>query len=103
MNTPSTLTIETNVRLHQNAHRPATLSNILFDAVSRFKATFGAPSSNVVAQRPPGYRISDPVRHTSFGVGRVVSTWPDGRLLVRFDGMGKNRLVFPSVLKRVDR
>jgi hypothetical protein len=44
------------------------------------------------------YRLGQIVHHSRFGTGRVVAHWPDGTLLVKFDGAVKNRLVFPSLL-----
>lgn len=38
------------------------------------------------------------VRHGGYGVGQVVSHWPDGRILVRFERLGENLLVWPSTL-----
>jgi hypothetical protein len=46
------------------------------------------------------YRLGEAVSHHQFGAGQVLARWPDGSLLVRFDGAVKNRLVWPSLLQR---
>lgn len=45
------------------------------------------------------FRLGDLVRHGRYGAGRVQAHWPDGTVLVRFDRVGRNRLVWPSFLE----
>ena len=47
-------------------------------------------------------RLGEAVRHSGFGAGQVLAHWPDGTLLVRFDNLAKNRLVWPSFLSRAN-
>jgi hypothetical protein len=47
------------------------------------------------------YQLGSRVEHGGYGAGRIVSHFPDGRLLVRFDKENKNRLVFPSFLIQI--
>jgi hypothetical protein len=48
----------------------------------------------------PVYRLGDSVRHGRYGTGRVMARMPDGRLQIRFDGVGKSQMIFPSLLQR---
>ena len=38
------------------------------------------------------------VWHCTYGNGHVLAHWPDGRLLIAFDRMADNQLIFPSML-----
>jgi hypothetical protein len=102
MNTPSTLTISTSIQRKQEAERSRSLLNSIFEVPARIRMALADQAGMPIASQAPVYRASEPVRHSRFGMGRVVSAWPDGRLLVRFDSLEKNQLVFPSFLKRVN-
>jgi hypothetical protein len=47
-------------------------------------------------------QLGEAVRHSGHGVGRVLAHWADGTVLVRFDDLAKNQLVWPSFLDRVN-
>jgi hypothetical protein len=47
-------------------------------------------------------RLGEIVRHSRYGAGRVLAHWPDGTVLVRFDGLAKNQLIWPSFLDRAN-
>ena len=49
----------------------------------------------------PDYRLGEPVYHGRYGVGQVMAQLPDGRLQIRFDGVRKSRMIFPSFINRV--
>jgi hypothetical protein len=46
--------------------------------------------------------LGEAVNHNQWGNGQIMAHWPDGSLLVKFDGAVKNRLVFPTLLDRVN-
>jgi hypothetical protein len=75
-------------------------------AARRYAITPLARVFTPVRNTPPrsghGYRLGEAVYHGLFGSGRVISHVPDGRLLVRFERSGRNRLVFPSFLGWAD-
>jgi hypothetical protein len=47
-------------------------------------------------------QLGDAVRHSRHGVGRVLAHWADGTILVRFDNLTQNQLIWPSFLDRVN-
>jgi len=49
---------------------------------------------------PPVLQLGDTVRHGRFGTGQVMARLPDGRLQIRFDGVEKSLMIFPSLLQR---
>ncbi len=59
---------------------------------------FGGASSAAKAK----LRLGENVRHSRYGTGRVLAHWADGTVLVRFDDLVKNELIWPSFLDRAD-
>ncbi len=47
-------------------------------------------------------QLGEAVRHSRHGVGRVLAHWADGTILVRFDNLAQNQLIWPSFLDRVN-
>ena len=47
-------------------------------------------------------RLGENVRHSRYGTGRVLAHWSDGTVLVRFDNLAKNQLIWPSFLDRAN-
>ncbi len=47
-------------------------------------------------------RLGETVRHSRHGVGRVLAHWADGTILVRFDSLAQNQLIWPAFLDRVN-
>jgi hypothetical protein len=47
-------------------------------------------------------RLGESVQHSRYGAGRVLAHWADGTVLVRFDGLAKNQLIWPSFLDRAN-
>ena len=98
MNIPSILEISNEVRSKDWVYQLAAPLRRLGSSLAKFRMEkglgFGRASSGIASS----YRLGEAVNHDQFGSGRVVSQWPDGRLLVRFDGEVKSRLVFPSIL-----
>ena len=92
MNAPSALTISKGIQ-STKAYRLTTLLKTL--TVSIAGAT---KAKNFRSNVTPAYRLGETVNHGGFGVGRVMAHWPDGRILIRFDGKARNQLVFPSLL-----
>ena len=45
-------------------------------------------------------RLGENVQHSRYGTGRVLAHWPGGTVLVRFDNLAKNQLIWPSFLDR---
>lgn len=67
-----------------------------------------AQAASVQGLSPAGYgkadskfRLGDVVHHGRFGPGRVLAHWPDGTVMVRFDRLAKNRLVWPAFLNGI--
>jgi hypothetical protein len=50
----------------------------------------------------PKLRLGENVRHSRFGTGWVLAHWSDGTVLVRFDNLAKNQLIWPSFLDRAN-
>ena len=46
-------------------------------------------------------QLGEAVVHSHHGVGRVLAHWADGTILVRFDSLAQNQLIWPSFLDRV--
>ena len=61
---------------------------------NRFGGTSSAAESKL--------RLGENVRHSRHGTGRVLAHWADGTVLVRFDDLAKNELIWPSFLDRAD-
>jgi len=55
-----------------------------------------SPSSKTKLQ------LGEAVRHSRHGLGRVLAHWADGTILVRFDDLAQNQLIWPSFLDRVN-
>ena len=47
-------------------------------------------------------RLGENVQHSRYGTGRVLAHWADGTILVRFDNLAKNQLIWPSFLDRAN-
>lgn len=99
MNATSTLELGTKLRSHLRARLLASLQKALSgglagsNPISRHRSTASS-------RRASDYRLGVKVGHPRFGMGQVLAHWPDGRLLIRFDGAARNRLVWPSLLDR---
>ena len=46
--------------------------------------------------------LGENVRHSRFGTGRVLAHWSDGTVLIRFDDLARNQLIWPSFLDRAN-
>ncbi len=102
MNTPSTLNMSIHMRSNSKTHRPVALGKIFALFGARSKTENSIRSNEASSKAAPSYRLGEDVHHSGFGNGRVMAHWPDGTLLVRFDNAAKNRLVWPSLLDRVN-
>ena len=102
MNTTSSLVISMDVKSKAKTHRPATPLKVFVSASARSRAEESLRAGNDSSGIAPGYRLGETVYHGRFGTGQVMSHWPDGRLLVRFDGAVKSQLVFPTLLNRAN-
>jgi hypothetical protein len=58
-------------------------------------------NGNLASSNAPDYRLGEPVYHGRYGVGQVMAHLPDGRLQIRFDGVRKSRMIFPSLINRI--
>jgi hypothetical protein len=98
MNISSTFEKATIVRTSTPTMRLATqLRNYVRSAV-RSRTENGFSPSKISSGKAPARCLGDAVHHGQFGSGRVMAHWPDGTLLIRFEGGGKSRLVWPSFL-----
>ena len=59
-------------------------------------------SGETVASPTSKLLIGEAVRHGRHGPGQVLSHWPDGTVLIRFDRKGKSVHVWPSFLERLN-
>ncbi len=102
MNTQSTLKIGTKAQTDFTTLNPGNLLRDFANSswISRLEKSIKSIKDST--RTAPDYRLGEAVHHGSFGTGRVMSHWPDGRLVVRFDNAVKNRLIFPSLLNRVN-
>jgi hypothetical protein len=98
MNTLSTLEIGTKVWSKDKTQRLVALLRKYARSAARSRTENSIRSGKSSSGTAPSYRLSQTVHHSRFGTGRVMVHWPDGTLLVRFDGAVKSRLVFPSLL-----
>lgn len=48
----------------------------------------------------PDYRLGEAVHHERYGAGQVMAHLPDGRLQIRFAGVRKSQMIFPSFINR---
>ncbi len=99
MNALSTLTMKRNLRSKSGSARNFRSEETLGrEAVRQVIGRFGGrPSLNGTS---PDYRLGDIVRHARYGTGRVMAQLPDGRLQIRFEGVRKSQMIFPSLLQR---
>ena len=67
---------------------------------SRTRSSAGAREPTSAAKSK--LRLGEVVRHSRFGRGRVLAHWADGTILVRFDDVANNQLIWPSFLDRVN-
>ncbi|MFQ5922506.1 MAG: hypothetical protein ACE5M4_06645 [Anaerolineales bacterium] len=102
MNTPATLEFGPQVRSNDKTHRPVTSLSMYARSAVKSKTEKSTRSSKASSEPAPSYRLGDAVHHGRFGTGQVMAQWPDGTLLVRFDRAVKSRLVWPSLLDRVN-
>ena len=102
MITPSTLEIGTEVRSKIKTHRPVALLRKFARSLARSRTENSIRSSKASSGTGASYHLGQAVHHGQFGTGQVMAHWPDGTLLVRFDSAVKSRLVWPSLLDRVN-
>ena len=102
MNNPTTLEMITKVRLNDSAPDVGAWLRRIARSVAKARTTGGIRSASPSSRTISGYRLGDAVLHGSFGAGQVMAHWPDGTLVVRFDGETKSRLIWPSLLDRVN-
>ncbi len=102
MITPSTLEIGTEVGSRNRTHRPESLLRTFARSLTKSRSEKGIRSSKPSFRTAQSYRLGEVVHHGKFGTGQVMVHWPDGTLLVRFDGAVKSRLVWPSLLDRMN-
>lgn len=90
--------IRTSLKVQVREANHHTLTTLLATARAGLKGLLKSrqPSHPVSDSR---LRLGDEVRHGGHGVGQMVSHWPDGRVLVRFNRTGKSLLVWPSFLE----
>jgi hypothetical protein len=98
MNTPSTLEMSMKLQSNFKTYRPITPLRDFARLIVRVKTAISIHPNMVSSGIAVNYRLGEAVHHGQFGSGRVMAHWPDGSLLVRFDGAAKSRLVFPSLL-----
>lgn len=98
MNIPAALEIGTKVWSDDKAQSLGTWLRTFARSAVKPRTESRIRSSEASSGVAPGYRLGDSVRHGRFGTGRVIAPWPDGTLLVRFDGEAKSRLIWPSLL-----
>jgi hypothetical protein len=77
--------------------RPAEFKFAERSVTENGRGSRGAPSS-----AKSKLRLGEAVRHSRYGVGRVLAYWADGTVLVRFEDLVKNQLIWPSFLDRVN-
>jgi hypothetical protein len=102
MNSPATLEMITRVRLNDKTPRVGAWLRSIGRFAAPAKTESRIRSISQSSGTASSYRLGDAVRHNGFGSGRVMAHWPDGTLLIRFDRETKNRLVWPSLLDRIN-
>jgi hypothetical protein len=102
MNSASTLVMGNELQSNAETQRPAIPSKIFARTSVRSGSEESIRAGKACSGSASGFRLGETVQHGRFGTGRVMSHWPDGRLLVRFDGAVKSRLIFPSLLNRAN-
>jgi hypothetical protein len=98
MNTSSILETGTKVWSKDKAQRLVAMLRQYVRSTARFITENCIRSDKGSLGIALSYRLGQIVHHSRFGTGRVMAHWPDGTLLVKFDGADKNRMVFPSLL-----
>ena len=98
MNTLSILETGTKVCSKDKAQHLVAMLRQYARSAARFITQNSIRSGKGLTGAAPSYRLGQIVHHSRFGTGQVVAHWPDGRLLVKFDGTVENRLVFPLLL-----
>lgn len=88
MNALSTLELKKTGFKKQQASRRLTIKEIFQ----------GAKPTRAIANRPK-YLLGEAVYHPRYGDGEIMAQLPDGRLQVRFQGMRRSQLIFPSFLR----
>ncbi len=102
MNTPTTLELRTGLQSNDKTYRSAAPLRIFARSKAKSRTEKSTRSSKASSAKAPSYRLGEVVHHGHFGTGRVMANWPDGALLIRFDNAVKSRLIFPSLLNRVN-
>lgn len=97
MNATSTLKLGTRLQSHLREGLLASLQKALSGSLAGSDPV-SLHASTASSRKASDYRLGEQVGHAGFGVGQVLAHWPDGRLLIRFDGAAKNRLIWPSLL-----
>ncbi|MEE9513895.1 MAG: hypothetical protein V3V46_07435 [Anaerolineales bacterium] len=70
--------------------------------VERSRAGSSYESSGASSGANSKLRLGENVQHSRYGTGRVLAHWSDGTVLVRFDDLAKNQLIWPSFLDRAN-
>ena len=98
MNISMTFEKATGVRASAPTMGLATQLRNFVRSAARSRTENRIGSSRTSSGKAHARLLGDAVHHDQFGSGRVMAHWPDGTLLVRFDGEVKSRLVWPSLL-----
>lgn len=84
--------------LHNHTHTPAIATAKTAPIVRARKAAEGIGSRSAAVSK---LRLGATVRHAGFGTGQVIANWPDGTVIVRFEGASRNRKIWPAHLTRL--
>jgi hypothetical protein len=98
MNALSTFAMKLNFHSKPASSRVQTTRQALGRTTVRHES-FISEESNNSNGRIPSLHLGDTVRHARFGTGRVMAQLPDGRLQIRFEGVVKSQMIFPSLLQ----
>jgi hypothetical protein len=72
----------------------------IFNQVGTQSIEANIDDRNLALSSTPEYRLGEAVYHGLYGVGQIMAHLPDGRLQIRFDGVRKSRMIFPSLINR---
>jgi hypothetical protein len=98
MNTLSALAMKLDVRSMFASSRDRISDQALGRSAVNHKS-ISSQARESMNGKPPGLQLGDTVRHDRFGTGRVMARYPDGRMQIRFVGVGKSQMIFPSLLQ----
>jgi hypothetical protein len=101
MHIVSTKPIGSKPRLSNITHHTRTQQNANTLSAEVPGAKKGTRSNDSSSRANSRLALGEAVRHGRHGNGQVVAHWPNGTVLVRFDGAPKSLLVWPSFLDRV--